>query len=115
MMATTVRKTQFDKFVERVVPIDPNPTDRMVGMVQSRRDRIHAIYDGPTVGPFKGTAWGAIQAATEWSQWDRPVSGASRAERQGLSVVAGERVADNNHLRTLLARSVPALAGKAGK
>lgn len=110
MMDTPVTRPQLDKFVERLIPLDPNPTDRMVRNVTERREEVRALHEGPTVAPFTGTAWGAYNAGTEWSQWRRPVHGATRDERLGERAVNGDLSDDSTRVRRLLAQSVPALA-----
>lgn len=111
MMDTAVAPRQLDKFVERLIPLEPNPTDRMVANATARRDEVRALYEGATVQPFTGTAWGAYNAGTEWSQWRRPVQGATRSERLGERAVNGELSDDSTRVRRVLDQAVPALAG----
>jgi phage/plasmid-like protein (TIGR03299 family) len=106
---TPVKRPAFDKFVERLVPLEPNPTDRQVANATERRDAIRQLHEGPTVAPFTGTAWGALNAGTEWQQWVRPVQG-ERAERAGERDLMGETSSDTTHIKNLLVKSVPELA-----
>lgn len=111
MMDTPVPSFRFDKFTERLIPLEVNPTDRMVANVNARREEVRSIYEGGTVAPYTGTAWGAFNAGTEWAQWKRPVHGSTRAERLGGRAVGGDLSAEATRIRSLLVQSVPALAG----
>lgn len=110
MMDTTVHPRQFDQFVERLIPLDPNPTDRMVKAATERREQVRGIYDSPTCLRFRDTAWGAFNAGTEWSQWRRPVQSVTRAERLGERAVTGELSDEATRIRNILIKAVPALA-----
>lgn len=107
MMATTMRPSTFEKFVERLTPLTPNPTDLMVGNVERKREVLRRLHDGPTVGDFKGTAWGAFNAATEWSQHFRKVTG-DRTERAALKAITGETALETGTIRKVLDQTLVA-------
>lgn len=78
LIETEITKSQFDKIVETLVPAPggDDPAKAAVTRHEKKVDLIEAIYlgqaDGPdTMSTISGTAWGAFNALTEYSDWYR--------------------------------------------
>jgi hypothetical protein len=48
-------------------------TTRQIESVQDRRNTLLNIWNGPTQENIKGTAWGVVNAFTEFDQWAHTV------------------------------------------
>lgn len=91
---TKVTDSQFDQIVRRQVPDAPKiATDRQKRTVERKRGLLFDLWDGPTVGEFKGTKWGAVNAFTEAYQWapGSKTSAESLAKRQLVGAAPQER------------------------
>lgn len=65
-------------FVERLVPLSPRvePDSRAAKNAAVARDAVLAILrNTPDLQNVRGTAWGALQAATEYADWHTRVTG----------------------------------------
>ena len=95
LMAQSVTDKEFDGLMEAVWPSDA--LDGVTKRVQKKRDEVKAIVlHDPAVAPYRGTAWGALNAFNTWEQWVSPVrrtkntsdtESVARMERQALSVL----------------------------
>jgi phage/plasmid-like protein (TIGR03299 family) len=64
-----VTDAEFAKITEALFPItDKTPEVSKTRLLDSR-GTVARIYDGPTVSNVRGTAWGALNAYTEWLDW----------------------------------------------
>jgi len=59
----------FYNAVQSMLPITDDMTERQKSVVTTRREALMEIYSGPTQENIKGTAWGMINAFTEYEQW----------------------------------------------
>ena len=59
----------FYNVVQSMLPITDDMTERQKSVVTTRREALMEIYSGPTQENIKGTAWGMINAFTEYEQW----------------------------------------------
>ena len=85
LMEKKVANSDFWSIVQNVLPIDEfNMTERQVANVEERRDALKEIWYGPTQENIKGTAWGIVNAFTEFEQW-------TRTTRKADDFAAGER------------------------
>jgi phage/plasmid-like protein (TIGR03299 family) len=67
---TKVTGDQFDKIVEGLLPLNGDAQPSTVAKVTDRRDALRNLYEhAPTQDYIRGTAWGALNAWTEWSDW----------------------------------------------
>jgi phage/plasmid-like protein (TIGR03299 family) len=72
LIAQSVTDDKFVEIVNRLLPIDiNNMTTRQVNSMQDRRYTLASIWNGPTQENIKGTAWGVVNAFTEYEQWAR--------------------------------------------
>lgn len=70
LLDTFVLEEKFDEIVKAMVPDVPaTSTDRQKNTVIRKRTQIKSVYDGPTIGEFRNTAWGVLNALTEAQQW----------------------------------------------
>jgi phage/plasmid-like protein (TIGR03299 family) len=96
LMAQGVTDKQFDDLIDAVWPVD---LENLKGntRVEKKRDEVKSIVlHDATVSPYRGTAWGALNAFNTWEQWHSPVrrtkntsttESVVRMERQALSVL----------------------------
>ena len=92
-----VSEGQWGEIVKNSVPDVPvHATDRQKRTVIRKRDMLNKLYFGSdTIGEFKGTKWGAVNALTEAYQWapGSQTSKESLAKRQMSGAAANERAA----------------------
>lgn len=88
---------QWEQIVTGLVPDVPKHfTDRQKRTVTRKRVMLNDLYfTSPTVGQYKGTKWGAVNAITEAYQWapGSQTSAESLAKRQMVGAAANERAA----------------------
>lgn len=94
---TKVSDGQWEQIVKNLVPDVPvHFTDRQKRTVTRKRVTLNDLYfTSPTIGEFKGTKWGAVNAITEAYQWapGSQTSAESLAKRQMAGAGANERAA----------------------
>lgn len=75
LIDTTVTDTQFAEIVRRV---NPRPTGQdvtpsAVTRWENRTDAVRRMWtEDERVAPWRGTAWGAVQAFSTYRQWEQP-------------------------------------------
>jgi len=69
---TPATTDQFDQIIAANFP-KPKDADNTAALTrwETRRDDIMAIASSPTTANINGTAWGVVQALTEWDEWVR--------------------------------------------
>lgn len=102
---TTVTDRQWNAFLDSLVPMKPTDSKRSVTMATNKRQAISLMYDHDTrVAPWRGTAWGVVQAVNTFTHHGGIVRGADRAERNMLrAVTGGVDTLDSSTLDTLMA------------
>lgn len=94
---TLVSEAQWEQIVKGLVPDVPKHyTDRQKNTVVRKRAMVNDLYfNSPTIGQFRGTKWGAVNAITEAYQWapGSQTSQESLAKRQMVGAAANERAA----------------------
>lgn len=91
-LAREVTGAEFDRIVDRLLPVAPGLGDRALrAREQARQDVRHLYEDSPTTDGVRGTAWGALNAFTEWADW---TSGryADASARMAAQVMPGSRI-----------------------
>lgn len=83
MIEQTVTDATFEYVRDKVLPMPKEPTDRIRDNVVLERSKVNRIYGGQTIGQFRGTVWGALNAFNEYELWSKNVKG-NRAERHAL-------------------------------
>lgn len=88
---------QWEQIVKELVPDVPKHfTDRQKNTVRRKRIMLNDLYfTSPTIGQYRGTKWGAVNAITEAYQWapGSQTSAESLAKRQMVGAAANERAA----------------------
>jgi phage/plasmid-like protein (TIGR03299 family) len=80
-----VANSDFWSIVKDVLPLDEdNMTERQQNNVRERHQMLLGIWNGHTQENIKGTAWGIVNAFTEYEQW-------TRTTRSANDFAAGER------------------------
>jgi phage/plasmid-like protein (TIGR03299 family) len=69
LMDREVTDEKFRQMVEAFVPINDDAPQVTITRARDSRDGIARVYDSPTVANIRGTAWGALNAMTEWLDW----------------------------------------------
>ena len=94
---TAVSEAAWDEIVKNYAPDAPKgATERVKRTVIRKRAQINDLYfTSKTIGEFKGTKWGAVNALTEAYQWapGTQTSAESLAKRQMVGAAAQERAA----------------------
>lgn len=86
MAETKISTDTFDSIVAGLFPEAKDETDRVKKSRQQAIAQVGFLYrEAPTQEGFRGTAWGAYNALTEYADWAWPIrgdkDGALRAER----------------------------------
>ena len=87
LIATPITRGQADVFIEQFIPMPPvrAVSDRVVHNVLDARDSLRSVLYGPTCEGIEGTAYGLVQAASEYHQHVRAARSAeSRFKRAYL-------------------------------
>lgn len=85
LLDTFVLEEKFDEIVKTMYPdAPPTATDRAKNTPIRKRRQVQSVYDGPTIGEVRNTAWGVLNALTEAQQWapGSQTSALSLAKRQ---------------------------------
>lgn len=69
MMATPFGRVEWDRFVERLLPMPEEGTDRQRNTVETKRLALRGEIDAPDLANVKGTLWGAYNAVTSYADW----------------------------------------------
>jgi phage/plasmid-like protein (TIGR03299 family) len=83
LIAKTISDRQFERIVEGVFPIDRDASRRAIDATQATRLEVRSIYrDSDTQRNIHGTAWGALNAFVEWTDWVRDVRSKTQTPAQ---------------------------------
>lgn len=104
LSAVKISTPVWSKFVDVLVPM-PEKAGRSMTMAENKRDSLNRLWNvDPRVAPWKGTAWGVVQAVNTLVHHEGIVRGADRPERNMLrAVTGGVDKLDNETVSTLLA------------
>jgi len=95
LMAQKVTDKQFDSLIEAVWPLQE---EMLKGsrVLRKREEVKSLLLADPTIQPWRGTGWGALNAFNTWDQWHAPVrktkltsddDSVVRQERQAMTVL----------------------------
>lgn len=99
-----VTDADWENFLDAVCKFDADAkTTRSATIAQNKRDDLRKLWeDDERVTPWKGTAFGVLQATNTWGQHIQTVRGANRADRNKLNFITGAvEKADADTLKTL--------------
>ncbi|TDD29629.1 DUF932 domain-containing protein [Actinomadura sp. KC06] len=86
---TSVSDAEWNAFLDAHVPM-PDEPGRSRTMAENKRDSLARLWNHDNrVAPWKGTAWGVVQAVNTYTHHEQTVRGAVRAERNMLRAVTG--------------------------
>lgn len=96
MIQETLRQAEFTKMVEKVFPVEPNPTAQAKRNAEERVSQLRYLFnDADTLAPVRGTRWAGYQAVAEYLDHYAPVkTRGEKAEARALRTLTGSRVAD---------------------
>ncbi|MDF5758437.1 DUF932 domain-containing protein [Spongiactinospora sp. TRM90649] len=99
---TSVTHRQWSAFLDAHAPM-PAEAGRGRTMAENKRDSLARLWNHDMrVSPWRGTAWGVVQAVNTFTHHEQTVRGAERAERNMLrAVTGGVEELDRTTLRTL--------------
>jgi phage/plasmid-like protein (TIGR03299 family) len=110
LIDTTISEMRMEEILQTVVP-DPEPdrdgkiSERALDNAVTKRGKIRQVYNlSPTVGEFRGTGWGVVQAFNAYDLWGGRIHGGEgmRAERQALRIIGGDTMANTSKVRELV-------------
>ncbi|HEX6246315.1 MAG TPA: DUF932 domain-containing protein [Nocardioidaceae bacterium] len=103
MLTRQVTEREFMTLVERHFVPDPETlTQRGVRTARHQREDLrHLAFVSPTQEVGRGTAWGAFNALSEWSEWVRPTD--PRAPSSAQAVFTGKPATTRQKAWDLLA------------
>lgn len=90
LCAWEVNERQFGKHLELIIPCPKDATDVLKSRITKQKDQVLHLYEeDDRVAPWKGTAWGVLQAHNTWWHHVAQVRG-DRALRNMGAMVSGE-------------------------
>ncbi len=108
LLAHKVSDPVYGRFVERLVAMKPNASKAATTKAEADREQYMRLWTSdPRVAPWRGTAFGAIQAVNTYRQHIRPTRGDTiRVERNMMDNLTGQtEFGDARALSQLLALS----------
>lgn len=89
LCAVDVSDREWAAFLDAHAPV-PDKEGRGRTMAEHKRETLIRLYDhDQRVAPWRGTAWGVLQAVNTYTHHEAIVRGAGRAERNMLNAVTG--------------------------
>lgn len=89
LTAIKVAPPQWAKFVDVTVPM-PEDKGRSRTMAENKRDTLNRLWNHDSrVAPWRGTAWGVVQAVNTFHHHEGIVRGMDRGERNMMRAVTG--------------------------
>ena len=104
LTAMTVTDRQWAKFLDAHAPMPTGTApSRARTSAEKKRDGLGRLWNHDArVSPWKGTAWGVVQAVNTWAHHEQTVRGATRADRNMIRAVDGTTdILDRATLTTL--------------
>ena len=91
LTAEHVSPRQWEKFLDKYVPIAEDAKARARTMGERKRDELEMLYThDERVAPWSGTAYGVLTAVNTWAHHIQGVRGETREDRNALRTVTGE-------------------------
>jgi len=99
-----VSDADWAKFLDEVCKFDADAkTTRSQTIAQTKRDDLRNLWENDErVNPWKGTAFGVLQATNTWGQHVQTVRGATRADRNMLNAITGASTKDDANMLKIL-------------
>lgn len=102
LCALEVTRKEWSKFLDTLAPM-PAELGRSHTLADNKRQRLTQLWNSDArVSPWRGTAWGVVQAVNTYTHHEGTVRNADRAERNMLNAVTGKTDSlDSGTLATL--------------
>ena len=99
-----VSDADWAKFLDEVCKFDADAkTTRSQTIAANKRSDLQNLWnDDERVNPWKGTAFGVLQATNTWTQHVQTVRGAKRADRNMLNFISGATEKDDSNTLKVL-------------
>lgn len=108
LCAIDITDAEWSRFVEAHVPIKDETSKRSVTMSTKVREGLAKMWNTDTrVTPWRGTAWGAIQAVNTYAHHESIVRNVGRVERNMMRVVEGKAAEGDRTAVATLASVLP--------
>jgi phage/plasmid-like protein (TIGR03299 family) len=105
LCSVDVSDKQWSAFLEAHQPISADTTTRSTTMAENRRAELTKLWNTDTrVSPWRGTAWGVVQATNTYMHHIQTVKNVTRAERNMLRAVKGEIGGEDRKVLTVLGK-----------
>jgi phage/plasmid-like protein (TIGR03299 family) len=102
---TNVSDKQFESWLELTAPTSDIAKGRSLTMAQNKQDVLRRLWSkDERVSPWKGTAFGVLQASNTYLHHEGIVRGAHRAERNALNALNGTTAKNDEEALALLGR-----------
>jgi phage/plasmid-like protein (TIGR03299 family) len=105
LCAVTITPDAWARFLDDLAPTGEK-TGRSLTLAETKRDELTRLWNhDQRVSPWKGTAWGAVQAVNTYAHHCQTVRGSDRAERNMQQAVTGgwDSLDADTHARILAA------------
>ena len=106
LVTTTVTDRQWFAFLAELAPTTKDNTaltGRALTMATAKQDSLRQLWNHDArVSPWKGTAWGVLQAVNTWGHHKQTVRGATRQQRNDLNMVTGAQAKVDDEALILL-------------
>lgn len=105
LLARRLDDREFERLTEALFPVAEDATERQRNKAERAKAGVQRIYTtDATAATFKGTGWGAVQAANIWDLWERPVRGGENGQldRQIKGVFDGRSTKLTDRMRMLV-------------
>ena len=95
---TTVTDGEIAAIIDELYPIDKDASDRTKRTIQKKKDDFMVCMFAPDILKFKNTAWGVINAASDYSTHGEPARMTSTyKENKFNSILNGDIIIDKTH------------------
>jgi phage/plasmid-like protein (TIGR03299 family) len=108
LLSTAVSDAAYAKFCEALVGERGEDVSAFARGIRGRRyDALQALWQtDERVAPWRGTAFGAVQASNTWQHWGRIIKGeASKPQRNMADVIGGQMLASDRDAMRLLVKA----------
>lgn len=90
LTAVTVTERQWTRFLDELLPVAVDASSRSRTMAENKRESYSRLWQHDArVAPWRGTAWGVVQAVNTHEHHEGIVRGMDRGERNMLRAVSG--------------------------